>query len=200
VRAGRPGDRLLLENGSSVAPGTLGGFAKHGDKFWGVTAGHVFRGFSNHQRVWYFPFERELLGTYDEPAITTSEVDLAKFEVPRDLALFAPIGYPTEPTLFPHGEIQSLQDQSVVFLGGQIGRVLGRVTRIGSEAAYTQAIVVRLQCPDLREGNSGGPLYRQTPDSLEWVGTLVAGRQLGSGFSEGLFLHPEPGLAALGIA
>jgi hypothetical protein len=199
MREAQPGDRLLVENGANVNGGTLGGVIEKDGKFWGVTAGHVFRGFSNHQRVWYFPVTRELLGTYEEPAIVDGDIDLAKFEVPEDLVLLAPLGLASVPDLLPASELDALKDQSVFFVGGQIGRVPGVVVDVGKHDVYERAIQVRLACSDLREGNSGGPLYLEKANSLQWLGTLAKGSQLGSGFSEGLFVHPGQGLSALGL-
>ena len=199
MREAQPGDRLLVENGANVNGGTLGGVVDQGGKYWGVTAGHVFRGFSNHQRVWYFPLTRELLGTYEEPAVVAGDVDLAKFEVPQDLVLLAPLGFASVPELWPEADLDALEGESVFFVGGQIGRVPGLVVEVGKQDIYERAIRVRLACSDIREGNSGGPLYLERANSLQWLGTLAKGRQLGSGFSEGLFVHPGQGLSALGL-
>lgn len=196
----RPGDRLLAENGAHLSPGTLSAVRIKDGKFWGITAGHVLRRFGHGQRIWYFPAGRELLGQYVAPCVLNDAADLAKLEVPEELVMLEPQGFPSPPELFPEHELTALKDKDVIFLGGQIGRVPGRVTAVGAQLNFASTVTVRLSCTDLREGNSGGPLYIERQDSLLWIGTLVAGRALQPGFSEGVFVHPGAGLAELGLS
>ena len=182
--------------------GTLGGVVKDGHgKPWAVTAGHVVKSFNDGQRVQYFPdAERALLGTYVAPVAISPGCDLAKIDAPATLLSSAPVGIPVLPVLWPENEITRLRDARVVFIGGQVGRVLGTVEEVAPRDGHPSVISVQLACSDLVPGDSGGPLYLEDGETLFWLGTLVSGgRSSQNGFSVGRFLHPARALTELGV-
>jgi len=172
-----PGRRLLAESGLALEPCTLGAVIAQGDLRWGVTAGHALNGFGNGLPISYFPEgQRARLGTYAEPAAIGPDMDLAKFQLPAELVAMNPVGFGQAPTLFPEAELRSLKAKSVVFLGGQVGRIRGTVADVESFDGHTQAILVRLASASLIVGDSGGHSIFKTAPTCSGLGRWFPNR------------------------